>query len=127
MTWVIIGVFGILLAVFIYKGFRTRCPNCGQWGFNTHTKENNEYEERHKEEYPEINAFEKQLSDMMKSNPETRQFAKDPDNRFANKLLTCKNCKHEFDRQTAMIWQKTAKKLGEQKTIEEYRKLQNEN
>ncbi|MBU2505108.1 MAG: hypothetical protein KJ799_00005, partial [Bacteroidetes bacterium] len=60
------------------------------------------------------------------ANQDTRQFAKDPDNHFANKLLTCKKCQHEFDRQTAMIWQKTANKLGNQRTIEEYRKLQNE-
>ncbi|MFH2032824.1 MAG: hypothetical protein ABIJ40_19700 [Bacteroidota bacterium] len=93
---------------------------------NTQTKENKEYEKKHEEEYPEIHDFQKQLSDMIKANQDTRQFAKDPDNHFANKLLTCKKCQHEFDRQTAMIWQKTANKLGNQRTIEEYRKLQNE-
>jgi cytochrome c551/c552 len=90
---------------------------------NTQTQENKEYEKQYKIENPEINDIQKQLFELMQSDPDTSRIAKDPENHFANRLLTCKKCHHEFDRQTAMSWQKIAKKFGNEKAIQEYKKL----
>jgi hypothetical protein len=87
MTWIIIGVIVFIIGIFIYNGICTRCPNCGNWGLNTQTQENKEYEKQYKIENPEINDIQKQLFELMQSDPDTSRIAKDPENHFANRLL----------------------------------------
>lgn len=116
MIWIIIAVSTAIVLLFIFNRLRTRCPLCGKLSMNKKIS-------NFKSEDSDIADIQSQLSELMKSDPDSKQFAKDPNQGFANDYLQCKNCSHQFDRQAAMIWQKTANKLGEDKAIDEYKKL----
>lgn len=118
MEWIIgCGFLLAGIAWILYTGFATRCPMCGVYGLH----QRDAAEEMRQQEYRAaleqtgmLDAMD-QAGVLMTSRP-----------RFGNRPLRCKRCGHAFDRQTAVIWLKTANKLGEYTAVSEYRKLRDE-
>lgn len=86
ITWIIVVIVVMLVVLFIYNGFRTRCPYCGDYSLHP----------------------------------------KDEEAGYTNAHFNCKNCNHSFSRKSALNWLTIANKLGEEKAIQEYKKLQTE-
>lgn len=101
-------LFIIIISILVYNGFRTRCPNCGKYTLHSKDKEAIKEEKERYEKYEKIGLNE--------------AFGRDKPG-YTTTQFICNSCKHSFCRKTALIWLTTANKIGEEITLEEYRKL----
>jgi len=99
----------IVIGIFLYNGFRSRCPACGSYKLHPDDELANKLQ---REEYEMFRGIDNggALSSRYKPN-------------YANKQFKCLYCNHSFSRKESTIWLHTANKLGEEKAIMEYRKL----
>jgi hypothetical protein len=110
----IIGsILFILVLVFLYNGFCTRCPNCGYWGLNKKTKED-EFSKFDKE-------YQKAMRQLSKNDTILKKINSKSSESFTSRLLMCKKCGHEFNRKLAHEWNNVSKKVGNMKAIEIYK------
>ena len=102
MVWIAITlILFAIICLFVFNGFRTRCPACGK--YSLHPKD------------PEGEAEQQRMYDIA----EWSRFKPS----YANRRLKCNSCGHLFDRHTAIIWLRTSNKLGEERALNEYRRI----
>jgi len=107
MEFIILLIF-IVISIFIYNGFQTRCPNCGK--YTLHAKDTEAIKEQIK------------MDEICNQIGMDDYIGKGKPN-YTTTPFKCNSCKHPFDRKTALIWLTTANKLGEEIALEEYKKL----
>ena len=110
MLFFYIGL-GLLFIIFILNGFKTRCPKCGYHGFHKKIKKGHS---------PEYEKLKKQLDSMLVSEG-NEQFVNDTG--FGRQTFNCKKCSHEYNRKSSTTWLTISNKLGKEKAIEEYKKV----
>ncbi len=118
----------IVIGVFIYNGFRTRCPNCGKYAL--HSKDTEAIiRQRQMNDISNKLGFNNAMNDLYKESRfsnELEQHYLDQQSSYASAIFRCNSCKHSFDRKTALIWLGTANKLGEEIALKEYKKIKSQ-
>ena len=71
----------------------------------------------HKSKQDNLNPEARKIYNELMTNPNQRG--------FSNKTLVCAKCRNEFSRNSAMIWLKISRKLGEETAIQNYREQAN--
>lgn len=120
ITWIVLIILAVLILLFIYNGFRTRCPYCGDYSLHPKDKQAEEEQKKSYELLQETGLGNK----LDEYGSEFGSSMNKPG--YSNSLFKCKSCGHTFSRKTALIWLNIANKLGEETAIREYRKLQTE-
>lgn len=114
----IIGVVVAVVLFFVWQGFRTRCPACGEMAM--HPKDAARATEKQKTyEFMKNSGLLKSLDEAGSS-----LGSKMSKPGYVNADFRCKACGHHFSRQTAIEWLTIRNKLGEERTLAEYKKLQ---
>lgn len=115
MEW-LIGV-AVVIGFFVWQGFRTRCPLCGLSALHPRD-EQRESEQRKRYESMQSTGMLGGLDRLGSSLGSERTKPG-----YNNRNLKCKSCGHAFGRREAVIWLTTSNKLGEEKALDEYKKL----
>lgn len=119
ITWTIGAVLAVV-AFFIWQGFRTRCPMCGHMALHSKDRVAEEKQREYRENLKKTGMLE--ALDSAGSGFGTERSRPG----YVNAKFRCKKCDWSFDRHAAVTWLTTANKLGEQRALDEYRKLQEE-
>ena len=118
MEWVI-GV-AVVVAWFVWHGFRTRCPYCGKTGLHAVDRDAEAKQAEHYELKKTLGFLDG--LDNLGSSFGTAHSKPG----YANRNFRCKDCQHTFNRRSAITWLTTANKVGDDVAIAEYRKVHDE-
>ena len=116
MEW-FVGIFVAAVLYFVWQGFRTRCPACGEMAL--HSK-NSAREAETQETYALMKD-----SGLLKSLDEAGSSLSSKMSKpgYINAEFKCKACGHQFSRSTAIEWLTIRNKLGEEHALAEYKKI----
>ncbi len=117
MEW-IVGIIIVAILYFVWQGFRTRCPACGKMGL--HPKD--AVRESEKQETYELMRSSGLLKSLDDAGSSLGSEMSKPG--YVNANFKCQACSHRFSRATAINWLTVSNKLGEERALTEYRKLQ---
>jgi uncharacterized C2H2 Zn-finger protein len=119
---IIFSIAAIVLVTVVYffwQGFRTRCPNCGNMAL--HPKDEIAFKEQ-KNSY-ELMLNSGLLNSLGKSDSASG-LTKKPG--YINTPFRCAKCDSLFQRDIAANWLVISNKIGNDKAIEEYKKVEKE-
>lgn len=116
MEW-FIGIVVAAVLYFVWQGFRTRCPACGEMAL--HPK-NSARESANQEAYALMKD-----SGLLKSLDDAGSALGSEMSKpgYINAEFRCKACGHQFSRSTAIEWLTIRNKLGEDRALAEYKKI----
>lgn len=114
----IIGVVVVAVLFFVWQGFRTRCPACGVMAL--HPKDAARAAKQ-QETYALI-----KNSGLLKSLDDAGSTlgSKMSKPGYENAEFTCKDCGHQYSRRIAIEWLTIRNKVGEERALDEYKKVQ---
>ena len=119
MEWIVIFII-VVVGFFVLNGFKTRCPLCGEYSLHPKDEDANRDQTKH------YNNLKKSgLGDALDEVGSSFGSAANKPG-YANSHFRCKSCNHPFSRKQSVTWLTAANKIGEEKAIEEYRKLKEE-
>ena len=117
MEWIVAVVVSAVL-FFAWQGFRTRCPACGVMALHPRDAVG---EAEQRETYALMKS-----SGLLNSLDEAGSSlgSKMSKPGYANAQFRCKSCAHQFSRHVAIEWLTIRNKLGEERALAEYKKLE---
>lgn len=108
------------VAFFIWQGFRTRCPQCGDMAL--HPRDNvAEQSQREMLENMKAIGLLDTLDQAGSKLGSVGSVGSKPS--YVNSYFKCKACGHSFKRSKAIEWLTIRNKLSEKKALDEYKKL----
>ena len=117
MEWILVAVVATVL-FFAWQGFRARCPACGVMALHPR---NSAGEAEQRETYALMKS-----SGLLNSLDEAGSSlgSKMSKPGYVNAQFKCKSCAHQFSRHVAIEWLTIRNKLGEERALAEYKKLE---
>lgn len=107
-----------VVVFFVWQGLRTRCPVCGVMALHVRDRLAEDEQRQTFKSMQETGMLEA----LDRAGSSLGSGISKPG--YVNALFSCKACGHQFKRQTAIEWLAIRNKVGEEKALSEYKKLE---